>query len=93
MGRGLKLISKEYKLIFFSIVVFKIYIVISLISEFIIGRKIKAILAYTFLLISILIAFRTLIYLMRRDKINYLKLLISSFPILYILILIFLSIK
>jgi uncharacterized membrane protein YhaH (DUF805 family) len=88
MRRLINLDFKKDRFIYFSLILFIVYIVIAFIPEYTVGRRLKAILIYGTLFLSIIISFIGILNMIYNRRINYLKLLLLCFPFIYILILV-----
>jgi hypothetical protein len=86
MGRIVNLDTKYNNYIIFSIIFFIIYMIVTCISDYILGRKIKAILIYSSLFFSIIISSIGIINMLYYRKINYKKLLLLCIPFIYIIV-------
>jgi len=89
MRRLINLDFKKDKFIFFTIILFIIYLSVVYIPEYTIGRRLKAILIYGLLFLSFIISIAGLINMVHNRRINYFKLLILFIPFIYMIILVF----
>lgn len=77
--------SRVNRFVFFEIFFFIFYMVVCFIPEYIVGRKLKGLLVFSSLSLSIIFSLIVIIYMLMKRKIIYKKIVIASVPIIYLI--------
>lgn len=82
---------QKNKIVFFTIALFITYVILTFIPEFTIGRRLRGILTYGALFLCLICSLIGIVNMIYSRKINYLKLFILCFPIIYLVFIILMA--